>query len=88
MVDNERKLPLKKRRLYFIEEKEDTKKTCYEEICYPATPMLSIADLEFINPTEFYKCSRRFKTPAERKHYFTNDYYILSEDYGDECYFS
>lgn len=75
------------------EEEEEEKKPCYEEISYPATPMLSIAELEFLNRTELYKNSYRFKTAAERKQlpelsYFTNDCNFLSKNYTKEYHLS
>lgn len=94
---SEKNLPLKKRRLHFINkrEEEEEKKNDYEQVqSYPATPMLSIADaLEFFNSTDFCKSPNRFKTPAERKEvpplaYITNDYYIFPKNYAEEYLFS
>ncbi|XP_008190925.2 uncharacterized protein LOC103312333 isoform X1 [Tribolium castaneum] len=63
--DGETRLPLKKRKLSVAEKNEEEKK---EEISYPATPMISIAELEALHPRKLPTNSTRpFKTPAERK---------------------
>lgn len=88
---SEKDLPLKKRRLHIIKE-EEKKNASHEEISYPATPMLSIADLEFF-PVELFQPLRRIKTPAERKQipsvpYLTSEYNIFPKNYSEEYLFS
>ncbi|KAF5279091.1 hypothetical protein FQA39_LY05769 [Lamprigera yunnana] len=61
--DSESSLPLKKRRVF--PKLKNAMPTYKEELSYPATPMISIAELESLDQST---CKNRsFKTPAERK---------------------
>lgn len=63
--DCETRLPLKKRKVSVAQKDEELKK---EEISYPATPMISIAEVEALHPRKIINnATRPFKTPAERK---------------------
>lgn len=59
---NDWRLPVKKRRMS-VALKDEVK----EEISYPATPMISIAEVEALQNSKINNANRSFKTPAERK---------------------
>ncbi|KAJ3662883.1 hypothetical protein Zmor_007201 [Zophobas morio] len=67
--DGETRLPLKKRKLSVANKNESvTEELKKEEISYPATPMISIAEVEALHPRKLQaNAARPFKTPAERK---------------------
>lgn len=67
--DCETRLPLKKRKLSVANKNESvTEEQKKEEISYPATPMISIAEVEALHPRKLQANNARpFKTPAERK---------------------
>lgn len=59
----ETRLPFKKRRMSVSVNVKDAK----EEISYPATPMISIAEVQALQNGKLMQNARQFKTPAERK---------------------
>lgn len=61
---SETRLPFKKRRMSVANVKRELLK---EEISYPATPMMSIAEIEALQNCKLEERQRPFKTPAERK---------------------
>ncbi|KAK4877308.1 hypothetical protein RN001_009814 [Aquatica leii] len=62
--ESEFSLPLKKRRV--LPKLNEANLSFKEEISYPATPMISIAEIEALHQNTS-KNTRSFKTPAERK---------------------
>lgn len=60
----ETRLPFKKRRMSVATVKSELVK---EDISYPATPMISIAEVEALQNCKVEGKTRTFKTPAERK---------------------
>lgn len=78
-TENDWHLPFKKRRISIANVKEDLN----EEISYPLTPMISIAEVEDLQNIQIHNSSKIFKTAAERKEMPSVSPYSFEHNFDD-----